>query len=618
MSAAADAPKAARSRARSMARRSRDFVRPHLGPVGLAFAISALYFLLDLRGGDLAAHLYRAELFKDDGFFVWNYNWYGGHYLVSYGVMFPTLAATIGVRLAGALAYILGVLLFSVLARQVFPRRGAVAATYVFALVFSATLVIGQLPYALSVAIGLAALLAAAHDRPWVAAFLAVNCALTSPLAALFISFIAFTVWLGGHPLETLRRVRDGRRRGQARGVRETVRQTINAVWATPQHAYMVVAVTTLLPAIVASALFPEGGSQPFHPASYLGSLAFTAFFWYFIRDDLAPEPRRLVATGVVLYAIFLTGNELIASPIGGNAIRLGMIVFPTIAAAALWPRSGRYALAVVIPLLAWQGATAAWAVVTRDDTADPQYFAPVNQFLDRQDPSRREVVEIVFTRNHFEAAYVANRRPIARGWERQLDTKYNAIFYEDDLTHNSYAQWLIENNVRWVALSRATPDYSARLEAELIRKGLPYLDLSATLRDWRIYRVTLPRGGGIEPQFGSDPQQGFQIQPERYGASVTRVRWQRFLRPSVGCIRATDEGYLEILLPDKPPVGSAAPTGPSGDAVSSRPPVVTISSDFSIGRLVGGAPSCAEGWMIDDDENIKRDNETASRGGTA
>ncbi|MGB0889901.1 MAG: hypothetical protein ACPGWS_06415, partial [Solirubrobacterales bacterium] len=93
------------------ARKSIGLVQPHLGPLAVAFALSLLYFFLDLRGGDLAAHLYRAELFKNDGFFVWNYNWYGGHYVVSYGVIFPTLSATIGVRLAGVLAYMLGVLL---------------------------------------------------------------------------------------------------------------------------------------------------------------------------------------------------------------------------------------------------------------------------------------------------------------------------------------------------------------------------------------------------------------------------------------------------------------------------------------------------------------------------
>lgn len=593
---------------RGLFRSTIEAVRPSFGPLLVAFFLSALYFILDLRGGDLAAHLYRAELFKNEGLFVWNYNWYGGHYLVSYGVIFPTLSATIGVRLAGALAYMLGVLLFSVLAREVFSPRGAKASSYVFAVVFSATLVIGQLPYALSVAIGLAALLAAAHNRHWIAAFLAINCALTSPLAALFISFIAFSVWLGGHPMQTLRQVRADRRdrervaddRGRLARLKVAVRATFDAVWATPQHVYLVVAVATVLPAMVVSFLFPEGGSQPFHFASYLGAVAFTAFFWFFVRDDLEEEPRRMLGTGVVLYLIFLTGNELVASPIGGNAIRLGMLLFPTLAAAVLWPRTGRFALAVIVPLLCWQGATAMWAIATTDRTADPHYFAPLNNFLDRQDPQRDDKVEIVFTRNHFEAAYVASKRPIARGWERQLDTKYNAVFYDGTLTEQTYARWLIENDVRWVALAEAVTDYSARDEAELIKQGLPYLERAATFRDWKVYKVTLPARDEIEPEFrNGDPTEGFSFRPEKWGVTETRIRWQRFLRPSYGCIRSSEDEFIEIVLPR---AGSEDAGG-----VSSRPPVVTITSDFSFGRLVGAGTICAEGWTTDDNDQPVR-----------
>lgn len=612
-----------RKSTRSFARKTADLVQPHLGPLAVAIALSALYFILDLRGGDLAAHLYRAELFKNDGLFVWNYNWYGGHYVVSYGVIFPTLSATIGVRLAGALAYVAGVLLFSILAREVFPKAGAQAASYVFAVVFSATLVIGQLPYALSVAIGLAALLAAARGRSWIAAFLALNCALTSPLAALFMSFIAFTVWLGGHPMQTFQKLREDRRNrkqsstrtGFAAGLRNATRTTFDAVWATPQHSYLVVAVMSLTPALIVSVLFPEGGSQPFEVGSYLGALAFTAFFYYFVRDDLAPDARSMLTTGVVLYVIFLTLNELIASPVGGNAIRLGMLLFPTLAAAALWPRAGKFALAVVIPLFCWQGATAFWAIATTDRTNDPRYFAPVNAFLDKHDPTREQKVEVVFTRNHFEAAYVANRRPIARGWERQLDTKYNAVFYDGDLNASTYARWLIDNDVRWVALPDAVTDYSAKAEAKLISAGLPYLSRVSRLRDWTIYKVELPVGEGIEPQFKStNPAQGFSIQPERWGASNTRIRWQRFLRPSYGCIATSGDGYLDILLPARSDAAGTSRTG----RVSSRPPVVTINSDFSLGRLVGGEPSCAEGWIADDDKNVTRVPIKSSKDGDA
>lgn len=560
--------------------RTKKLLAPHVGPMLVALALSALYFILDLRGGDLAAHLYRAELFKNDGFFVWNYNWYGGHYVVSYGVIFPTLAATIGVRLAGALSYVLGVLLFSVLVRQVFPARAATASSYVFSVVFSATLVIGQLPYALAIAIGLGALIAAAAGRSWIAAFLAINSALTSPLAALFIAFVAFTVWLGGHPWETLR----------------TARHAFRTVWAADNHSFLVVAIATVLPAFVVSTLFPEGGTQPFVVASYLGAVAFTAFFWVMVRDELHGDARRMVGTGVILYLFFLTANELIPTPIGGNAVRLGMVILPPLAAAILWPRSGKFALAVIIPLLCWQGATALWAIATTDDTADPHYFVPVNRFLDAKNPARDERVEVVFTRNHFEAAYVANQRPIARGWERQLDTEYNSVFYDGTLDPRSYARWLIDNDVRWVVLPKhAALDYSGRDEASLIRSGLPYLDRQANFKNWEIYRVTLPERSSAEPEFnGDDPTRGFTMHPKHWGVTQTKIRWQRFLRPSYGCLRGSDDDYLEIVLPSR---ASRASSG-----VSSAPPAVTIEPDFSIGRLIGRGYTCADGWTTTDD----------------
>jgi hypothetical protein len=405
------------------------------------------------------------------------------------------------------------------------------------------------------------------------------NCALTSPLAALFISFIAFTVWLGSHPWETLR----------------TARHAFRTIWASPNHAYLAVALATVLPAMVVSFLFPEGGSQPFVVGSYLGAIAFTGFFWVMVRDELPGDTRRMLGTGVVLYIFFLTVNELVPSPIGGNAIRLGMVLFPTIAAAALWPRSGKFALAVIIPLICWQGATAAWAIITTDDTADPHYFAPVNRYLDAQNPQRDKKVEIVFTRNHFEAAYVANQRPIARGWERQLDTKYNAVFYDGSLDPRTYARWLIDNDVRWVALPKAaTLDYSGRDEAQLIRTGLPYLDRSASFKDWDIYKVTLPESSATEPNFrDDDPTKGFSIRPTRWGVTETRIRWQRFLRPSYGCLQGSEDGYLNVVLPS---LGSKDAGG-----VSSRPPVVTITSDFSLRRLVGTRFACAEGWTTDE-----------------
>ena len=73
------------------------------------------------------------------------------------------------------------------------------------------------------------------------------------------------------------------------------------------------------------------------------------------------------------------------------------------------------------------------------------------------------ERVEVPFTHNHWEAAHLASAVPLARGWERQLDEKANALFYDGrPLTPARYQRWLRDAGVRWVALPDAPLDYSA------------------------------------------------------------------------------------------------------------------------------------------------------------
>lgn len=552
----------------------RNALRPHAAPLGIAVLISAIYLLLDLRGGDLAAHLFRAELFKREGLTVWNYNWYGGHHTVSYGVMFPFLSATLGVRLAGTLTYLIVVLLFSDLIRKVWPRGGD-AAALVFAVSVSACLVIGQLPFLLGVAFGLGALLASHHRRTVLAAFLAVNCALTSPLAALFVSFVAGVIWL------------NSRRRSD-----------------------LAVAVGSLAPAFALSIAFQEGGWQPFHIGSLATALVFTTFFWLMVRDELALPMRRLLRFAVMLYALMMLGSEVIPSPVGGNSIRLGMLVGAPIAAAILWPHRGRYALAVIIPLLAWQAGPAYWAIYTEDKSVRPEFWTPVNAWLDEKDPSRRQLVEVVFTRTHYEAAYVADRRPIARGWERQLDTKHNTLFYDGTFSAVAYQEWLAKTGVRWVALPQGVRlDYSAKEEAELVASSPPFLRLRAKLPNWRIYEVDLPAWAtGPSIAVNRDNPREFTIKPPRWGTIQTAVRFQHYWRPSYGCISRSPDGWLmlhinpgEFNAPGEPnselpysTVSLGKPTGRDAKAALPEPPTMTISTDFSLTRLFGANERCA------------------------
>ena len=84
------------------------------------------------------------------------------------------------------------------------------------------------------------------------------------------------------------------------------------------------------------------------------------------------------------------------------------------------------------------------------------------------------ERLEVPLTRNHWEATYLAQDYPLARGWHRQLDRKVNPLFYdrEHPLTRRATERWLRENAVRWVALPTAPLDFSARIERELLLGG--------------------------------------------------------------------------------------------------------------------------------------------------
>ena len=120
------------------------------------------------------------------------------------------------------------------------------------------------------------------------------------------------------------------------------------------------------------------------------------------------------------------------------------------------------------------------------DPAAKSDYFEPLRQFLYTLPDQRR--IEIPFTRSHWEGADIAPEVPLARGWLRQLDTGLNPIFYKGQINRLTYASWLADNAVRYVALPSAKPDKSSYGERALIEQGLPYLQLRWKSDDWRVY----------------------------------------------------------------------------------------------------------------------------------
>ena len=441
-----------------------------LEPVLVAAGIAVAYLLIAPPSADLAAQEYRVAFVESDGLKVWDGGWYGGHHTPGYSVLFPPLGALLGARAVGALAAVAAAGLFALLAQRRWGDRARAGTLWLGAGV-AAWLFTGRLTFLLGVAVALGALLAAQRGRRALALVLAVLTALASPVAALFLAMAAVAWSLEGvaWPRGAVARAVDSRR--WARGV--------------------ALAAAALAPILLLALAFPEGGSHPF-PVRYLLPVLGLAAGGLLVL----PRDEGALRAGLVLYALGAIAAAAIDTPVGGNVTRLGALFAGPVLLCALAGRRPAWLLAAgALPLAFWQlyppvrDTARAWS----DPSVHRAYHQPLIAELRRLGgpPGRLEVPPL---RNHGEARWVAPSFPLARGWERQLDTRYAELFYAPGLTPARYRAWLDDNAVRWVALPDATVDGAARREAALIRANPSFLREVWRDRHWRLYAVRRPR----------------------------------------------------------------------------------------------------------------------------
>src|SRR5687768_704369 len=162
-------------------------------PVRAALIAAAVALPLSVfgpPGGDLPAHLYRTML-VEDGVFVWDNLWYGGHYpLASYSLLYYLPATLFGNTPLAVGAVIGSAALFaSICGREwgalaVWPAR-------VFAVLASGPIFTGTYTYALGLLALLGAIRALQAGRLWLSFGAAALCLGFSPLAYAFLC-IAF------------------------------------------------------------------------------------------------------------------------------------------------------------------------------------------------------------------------------------------------------------------------------------------------------------------------------------------------------------------------------------------------------------------------------------------
>ena len=124
----------------------------------------------------------------------------------------------------------------------------------------------------------------------------------------------------------------------------------------------------------------------------------------------------------------------------------------------------------------------------------------------------------------------------LARGWEKQLDTRYNDVLLKSGLNSARYARWLHEQAVSYVALPDTPLDPSSAQEGRLIRRGLPYLRPVFSSRHWIVYAVRDPtpllEGPGRLTSLGHD---SFALRADAPGRFLVRVHYTRFWTLTAG-----------------------------------------------------------------------------------
>lgn len=508
-------------------------------PALLAAALAVLYLAWDPLAPDLAAQVYRADLFARHGYTLWDGQWFGGFHPLGYSILFPPLAALLTPELLGGLAALASALAFDRISRARWGPDAWLGSVW-FAASTATNLLIGRLTFALGVAVGVGAVLAAQRGRAGVALGLGVLCPLASPVAGLFLALAGAAGAIAGR-------------------------------W----RAGLGLAAAALAPALALTVAFPGAGRQTFDAITFWPLIAYAAGVLL-----LVPRSERALRAGAALYALAATAAYLIDTPMGSNVARLGATFGPALAACALWSRGGwrRWALVALAPLLLYWQWKPTYNDLTKasDASVHASYYAPLLGFLAAH-PGPPGRVEVVPTRTHWEAVHVAPRFALARGWERQLDTRYAPLFYQAHVRAVPYHRWLDQLAVRYVALPDAPHDFAARKEARRVARPPPYLRLVWRSAHWRVFAVATPTalatGAAIATKLSD---RSVELRASSAGVALVRVRWSPYwaLSAGSGCVERAPHDLVRLRLRRAGPV--------------------RLAIRFAPGRLLARGPRCS------------------------
>ncbi len=450
---------------------------------------------------DLAAQTARAD--TASATIYWT-GWYGGVHTPGYSVIVPPLMHWLSISLVGAIATVVAATVFPGLLRD---ARRPLLAGVAFALLATANLLAGRITFAVGVALALVGLRLLAARHTWWAVLPVLLSGLASPVAALFLGVVAAVLVL------------------------------FAPGW---RRAGLVLGVAAAAPVLAVAVMFPEPGRMLFTWPALKPSL----FASIGLIPALYDRRARLARWGAVGSLVLVLAAYFITSPIGSNAERLALLWgLPMLLAYS--PLPALAVALVAVPLVWWPERNLAPELrSSRDPSASRSFYLPLlDQLQRRWDGTHR--IEVVDPRTHWPSAYVAERYPIARGWERQVDNARNPIFYgRARLDAQSYRRFLRANAVRWVALPDARLDFAAAAEGRLVRSGLPFLHVVWRGGAWTLYEVAdpAPLAAGTLDAI-STGRSSLLLHADAAGDSaVIQLHWSPWLSTDNGCVRREGE----------------------------------------------------------------------------
>ena len=487
----------------------------------VAATVAATLAWLGPPGTDLAAHAYQRTVFLHHGFQLWNNFWYAGRYsFVTYSLLYYPLAAAFGIKLLAVISIAIAALAFAIVVED---QWGAAArwSSRAFAVVWAGIVLSAAFPFALGVAFALLAMRAAQIGRRRSFAVLVLLTLAASPLAFLLLALLLlpFAGWRG-------------------RGLRER--------WLL---VVVVIAVGVLEVALWRA--FPAAGRYPFHLNQLFAAVVFcglgVALTWRVQR-------ARPLCGVFAVYLAACVGTYLFPWEVGANIERLRYFALP-IAVLAVSLRSWRPApicLAAVALALYWNvdPFVTNFERAEADPLASQQYWTPTIRYLSKHmDPSYR--VEAVDTTGHWAAARLpAAGIPLARGWFRQDDFPENEALYARP-TAAAYREWLRTLGVRYVVLSNAMPDYSARTEAALLRSGRSGLRPVFRSGYITVFAVPSPRSivtGPGDARVVDLRSSHLTLALSQVGEYRLAIRFSPYWHSTTACLYAGKDGMIRVV----------------------------------------------------------------------